>query len=372
MILGIDTSTYLEELAHGAIYYNNEGNTVDPLDEFVKNGVSHMRIRVWNDPKSPEGEPYLAGTCDLDNYIRLGKLAKKKGFHLYMDLHYSDFWADPGKQFIPKAWAGYSLDELVSAVYEFTKHCLTTALAEGVAPEMVQVGNEITNGMLWPIGKLEVNGERGNYESLTRLLSAGCRACREVLPSAKIMLHLERSNDKAVYNEFFTEMERAGVDFDIIGASYYPFWHGTPEELMENLNACRRFGKEIMIAELGYGFTTEGYYLNGKECRLVVDESLSRVPHFSERFPMNPEGQRSFVSFILDLARKNGIDGIFYWEPLWLPGEGICWASEAGQKYIREEGKSTHNEWANQCLYDYSGKALLALSEFAKADENER
>ena len=363
MILGIDASTYLEELSHGAKYFDGD-REIDPLDEFIKNGVNHMRIRVWNDPYSPEGEPYLAGTADLDNYVKLGKLAKAKGYHLYMDLHYSDFWADPGKQFIPKAWEGYTLDRLVEAVYSFTKHCIEVAKREGVAPEIIQVGNEITNGILWPIGKLWVDDKRGNYESLTSLLSAGCRACREVLPGAEIMLHLEKSNDKEIYQEFFTEMEKAGVDFDIIGASYYPFWHGLPEEMLDNLRACRRFGKKIMISELGYGFTTEGYYLKGKECRLVVDESLSRVPGFTDVYPMSPEGQRSFVHYIMKRVREEGIGGVFYWEPIWLPGEGICWASEAGQRYIHEEGKSTHNEWANQCLFDYEGRKLPAFDEF--------
>ena len=363
MILGIDASTYLEELSHGAKYY--DGNTeIDPLDALVANGVNYMRIRVWNDPYGPGGEPYLAGTADLDNYVKLGKLAKSKGYHLYMDLHYSDFWADPGKQFIPKAWAGYNLHELSEAVYSFTRHCLEVALREGVAPEIIQVGNEITNGILWPIGKLEADGKRGNYESFAKLISAGCRACREVLPEAKIMLHLEKSNDQQIYGEFFGEMAARGVDFDVIGASYYPFWHGLPEELFANLRACRRFDKEIMIAELGYGFTTEGYYLDGKECRLVVDESLSRVPGFTDVYPMTPEGQRSFVHYIMKRAREEGVEGVFYWEPLWIPGEGICWASEIAQAYIHEEGKSTHNEWANQCLFDYRGRKLPAFDEF--------
>jgi arabinogalactan endo-1,4-beta-galactosidase len=229
---------------------------------------------------------------------------------------------------------------------------------------MIQVGNEITNGILWPFGKLWMDDKRGNYENFTRLISSGCRACREVLPEAKIMLHLEKSNDKEIYQEFFTEMEKAGVDFDIIGASYYPFWHGLPEEMLDNLRACRRFGKKIMISELGYGFTTEGYFIKGKECRLVVDESLSRVPGFTDIYPMSPEGQRSFIHYLMKRIREEGIDGVFYWEPVWIPGEGICWASEAGQKYIHEEGKSTHNEWANQCLFDYEGRKLPAFDEF--------
>ena len=363
MILGIDVSTYLEELEHGAKFY--DGNTeIDPLDAFKANGVDYMRIRIWNDPRSPEGAPYLAGTCDLDYYVKLARLAKEKGYKILMDLHYSDFWADPGKQLIPKAWISYGIDEMTEAVYFFTKHCLEVTKSEGVAPEMIQIGNEITNGILWPIGKLENDGKRGNYENFCRLIDAGCRACREVLPEAKIVLHLERSNDKAVYKEFFTEMQKANISYDIIGASYYPYWHGTPKELFDNLNACKVFGKEIMIMELGYGFTRKGYMLGGEERRLVIDEERSNIPGFTEKYPITPEGQAAFVRLIVTNAKEKGIGGIFYWEPLWLPGEGICWASEAGQAYIHEEGKSTSNEWANQCLFDYEGKKLPAFDEF--------
>lgn len=364
MILGIDVSTYLEELEHGAKYFDS-GTEIDPLDAFTANGVDYMRIRVWNDPKSADGRLYLAGSCDIEHYIRLAKLAKAKGYHLLMDLHYSDFWADPGKQMLPKAWTNYSIDELVDAVHSFTKDCLEKACEAGVAPELIQVGNEITNGMMWPIGKLELpDGTRGNYENFCRLVDAGCRACREVTPDAKIILHLERSNDKAVYQEFFTQMQEKGIDYDIIGASYYPYWHGTPDELFENLNACRRFGKKIMVMELGYGFTTEAYTLGGKASRLVIDPERAYVPGVTEKYPMSPDGQAAFIRDFLVRARENKIDGVFYWEPLWLPGEGICWASEAGQEYIHEEGKSTSNEWANQCLFDYEGKKLPAFDEF--------
>lgn len=363
MILGIDVSTYLEELFHGAKYYDGDA-VIDPLDAFVHNGVDYMRIRIWNDPKSPDGKPYLAGDCDIDNYVRLGRLAKEKGYKLLMDLHYSDFWADPGKQMIPKAWADYGIDEMVDAVYSFTKECLQTAVREGVAPALIQVGNEITNGILWPVGKLEIDGKRGNYDNFCRLIGAGCSACREICPEARIILHLERSNDKAVYQEFYTEMANHGISYDIIGASYYPYWHGTPAELMENLNACKRFGKEIMVVELGYGFTDKGYTLGGEERRLVIDAERAVVPGVTDRYPLTPEGQAEYIKDFLALVRENGIAGVFYWEPLWLPGEGICWASEAGQAYIHEEGKSTSNEWANQCLFDYEGKKLPAFDEF--------
>lgn len=363
MILGIDVSTYLEELDFGAKYYDGD-REIDPLDAFIDNGVDYMRIRIWNDPKSPDGTPYLAGSCDIDTYVRLGRLAKEKGYKLLMDLHYSDFWADPGKQMIPKAWANYGIDEMEEAVYTFTRSCLETAVREGVAPTLIQVGNEITNGILWPVGKLEIDGKRGNYDNFCRLIKAGCRACREVTPEARIILHLERSNDKAVYQEFYTEMNDHGVEYDIIGASYYPYWHGTPDQLMENLNACKRFGKEIMVVELGYGFTDKGYMLDGEERRLVIDAERAVVPGVTDRYPLTPEGQAEYIKDFLKLARDNGIGGVFYWEPLWLPGEGICWASEAGQAYIHEEGKSTSNEWANQCLFNYEGQKNPAFDEF--------
>ena len=367
MILGVDVSTYLEELSHGAKYFDGE-REIDPLDALRKNGVDHMRVRIWNNPRSPEGEDYLAGNCDLDNYIRLATLAKEKGFKLLLDFHYSDFWADPGKQFPPKAWASLPLPELAEAVYTFTKECLLAAKANGVAPEYIQVGNEITNGILWPIGRLtepkQAGEKRGNYDSLITLLKAGIRACREVTPEAKLMLHLERSNDCQVYQEFFSEMERAEVDYDIIGASYYPYWHGTPEELFANLKLCRRFGKPIVIVELGYGFTKEPYYIGGTARRLVVDEERAHIPGVSDVYPLTPEGQAAYIRHILTRAKEEGVAGIYYWEPLWLPGEGICWASEAGQAYIHEEGKSTLNEWANQCLFDYEGKKLPAFDAY--------
>lgn len=363
MILGIDVSTYLEELEHGARYFDGE-TEIDPLDAFISNGVDFMRIRLWNNPFGENGEPYLAGSCDINEYVRLAKLAKSKGYRILLDFHYSDFWADPGKQMIPKAWVGYDIDRMEIALYEFTKECLEIAVREGVAPQMIQVGNEITNGILWPVGKLEIDGKRGNYENFCRLIAAGCRACREILPEAKIVLHLERSNDKAIYREFFTEMEKARIDYDVIGASYYPYWHGTPEEVFANLINCRKFGKEIMIVELSYGFTSEGYIRDGQEYRIVIDPERANVPGVTDKYPISPEGQARYISDILNMAKENGISGVFYWEPLWIPGDGICWSGEAGQKYIHEEGKSTANEWANQCLFDYNGKKLPSFDAF--------
>lgn len=363
MFLGIDVSTYLEELEHDAKFYS-DGVMIDPLDAFANNGVNYMRIRVWNDPYGENGEPYLAGNCDMNNYVKLAKLAKSKGYRILMDFHYSDFWADPSKQMLPKAWRNYNIDELCNAVYEFTKECLEISMREDVAPEMIQVGNEITHGILWPLGQLQFGDKRGNYDNFIRLVKSGCKACREVIPEAKIALHLERSYDKEVYREFYTKMQEADVDYDIIGASYYPYWHGTPEQLFENLRDCRVYGKEIVIMELGYGFSTEPYKLNGEDRRVIFDSEEACPPEVAEKYHLTKEGQAAFIRDFLKTAREEGICGIFYWEPLWIPGEGICWASPEAQKYVHEEGKPTLNEWANQCLFDYLGNKLPAFDEF--------
>lgn len=359
MILGADISTYLEEKRFGAKFYDG-GREVDPLDELYKNGVRCIRIRLWNDPYSEDGEPYLGGTCDTENLISLAKLVTERGFDVLLDFHYSDFWADPAKQMLPKAWRGYTFGELECAVYDFTRSTLMRLHDNGIAPAYIQIGNEITNGMLWPHGQLTESGggERGNYENLCSLLKAGLRACREVSGESKLVLHLERSYDQAVYNEFFTNMVKYGVDYDMIGASYYPCWHGTFDEFFSNMEMCKKFGKEIIVMEMGYGFTSEGYSIDGKQVRLVTDGVFPDRASLAARYPLTPDGQAEFIEEFLRRARKAELYAVFWWEPLWLPGREIKWASEAGQAYIGESGKSTLNEWANQCLFDYDGQKL--------------
>lgn len=365
MKLGIDISTYLEELDHGATYY--DGNTkVEPLGMFRANGVDCMRIRLWVDPYDEKGNPYLAGTCDLDNFIKLAKLAKSRGFEVMLDFHYSDFWCDPGKQRIPKSWEKQDLEKLAAQLYEYTKSTLKTVQGNGIDVKYIQVGNEITNGMLWPLGQLMENGDgpRTNYDSLRKLLKAGIRACREIVPSAALVLHLERSYDQTLYNEFFSNM--SGIDYDIIGFSFYPYWHGTFEQFYANVENCKKFGKRLMVVELGYGFTVEDYIKNAHGgAHLVVDATMAEGMGFAHDYPLTPEGQARFVKDFLVLARAHGVEAVYYWEPLWIPGDGICWASEEAQRYLDTgEVKSCRNEWANQCLFDYEGRKLPAFDEF--------
>ena len=201
MILGIDVSTYFEEEANNAKYYS-DGKEVQPLDEFIKNGVNHMRIRIWNNPYDENGNPYLGGTSDVDKFIKLAKITQAKGYKIVPDFHYSDFWADPAKQTMPKAWVGLEVDELADKIYEFTYETLSRANAEGLDIPFVQIGNEITNGMCWPVGRIIEHGEgqpRTNYENLVKLLKAGIKAARKADPEIKIIIHLEISYDHKFY-----------------------------------------------------------------------------------------------------------------------------------------------------------------------------
>lgn len=368
MRLGIDVSTYFEEKEHGAKYFDG-ARQVEPLDEFRLNGVDMMRIRLWVDPKSEEGEPYLAGNCDLSNFLKLARLAKQKGYSIMLDIHYSDFWCDPAKQTVPKSWRGQSFEQLVKTVGEYTLSVLKEIKANGIDLCYIQVGNEITNGMLWPFGRLTENedGTRGNYSNLIEFIKAGCASCRKVYPEAKIVLHLERSYDIFIYDEFFTHMRDAAVDYDVIGFSYYPYWHGTFAQFFANVEACKKFGKELIVAEVGYAFTLEDYIkVEHGGARLVISEDNISSFSFTEEYPISTEGQAKFTEDFLALCVSHGIVAVFWWEPAWIPGDNICWASEAGQEYIGETGKSTRNEWANQCMYDYNGVKLPSFDKFKK------
>ena len=367
MKLGIDVSTYFEELAHGAKYYDGD-KQVQPLDLFRANGVDIMRIRLWVHPYDEEGNSYLAGACDLDNFLKLATLARDKGYSIMLDFHYSDFWADPGKQCLPKSWAQLDFPALVDKVYSYTKETLQTIAAHGIDLAYIQVGNEITNGTLWPHGRLveHKDGSRTNYDNLIALLKSGIKACREVTPRSAIILHLEKSYDQVIYNEFFTHMEKARVDYDVIGYSYYPYWHGTFQQFFANVDFCKKFHKRQMVVELGYAFTAEDYIkVSHGGAKLVVSVDNVESLGFVQEYPISPDGQKHFTEDFLRQAELHGLEGVCWWEPLWIPGDGICWASVAAMKYMHDDtSKSTRNEWANQCLFDYSGRKNPAFDAF--------
>lgn len=365
-IVGMDVSTLMDMEADGVSYYDG-GQKGELLSILKANGVNSVRVRLWLDPYDANGETYGAGTCDLSRVIGIAKRAKALGMSFLLDFHYSDFWTDPEKQFLPKAWRDLSFEELQSAVRDYSEKTLAELARAGCLPDMIQVGNEITHGMLWPHGKLVRDGKGGyeGYDRLCALLESAISGIKRIT-DCPLMIHLERSYDNAHYRNFFDELTARNVRFDAIGFSYYPYWHHGFAELAANMNDMAvRYGKDLYIAETAYAFTTEHFPGGGKS--LVIDGNFRPEAGQSLPFPLTPEGQRDYCRTLLELlVGVRNFKGIYYWEPAWIPSKNGTWASAGAREYIGARNAEGGNEWANQCLFDYDGNSLPALKEFEK------
>ena len=358
-VKGMDLSTLLELERCGAKYYDN-GEERDLLAIMKSYDVDTIRIRLWNDPWSETGESYGAGENDLKTSLEIAKRVTAAGFGVLLNFHYSDFWADPGKQIKPKAWADYGVKELEQAVYDYTLESMRTFLDAGVNITMVQVGNELSNGLFWPEGKVP------NYDNIATFVNAGIRAVRKADAAIPVMIHLDNGGNNALYREWFDNFTKRGEDFEIIGLSYYPFWHGSLQMLNDNMNdIAERYGKDLVIAEVSMGYTMEDY----KNYEKLSDEErkgYATRPALVEKieYPMTKQGQYDFMEDFLNRIShiKGGKGkGFFYWEPAWIPVPGSGWATPASLKYMNDPGPCG-NEWANQALFDYDGNALPTLS----------
>ena len=358
-VKGMDLSTLLELERCGAKYYDN-GEERDLLAIMKSYDVDTIRIRLWNDPWSETGESYGAGENDLKTSLEIAKRVTAAGFGVLLNFHYSDFWADPGKQIKPKAWADYGVKELEQAVYDYTLESMQTFLDAGVNITMVQVGNELSNGLLWPEGKVP------NYDNIATFVNAGIRAVRKADATIPVMIHLDNGGNNALYREWFDNFTKRGEDFEIIGLSYYPFWHGSLQMLNDNMNdIAERYGKDLVIAEVSMGYTMEDY----KNYEKLSDEErkgYATRPALVEKieYPMTKQGQYDFMEDFLNRIShiKGGKGkGFFYWEPAWIPVPGSGWATPASLKYMNDPGPCG-NEWANQALFDYDGNALPTLA----------
>ena len=358
---GMDLST-LEEVENcGGKFYDN-GEEKDVFDILKGYDVNYVRLRLWNDPYAEDGRPYGAGCNDMAVTKRLAKRALDHGMGFLLDYHYSDFWADPGKQIVPKAWRGMSVSELEEAVYNFTKDTLLELHKEGLAPTLIQVGNELSNGLLWPHGKVP------NYDNIAKFVNAGIRAVRAVDKNVPIMIHLDNGGNNKLYREWFDNFMERGEEFQYIGLSYYPFWHGTLDDLKNNMNDISvRYNKDLIVAEVSMGYTMDDYAeyekLDAKDRKSMAtkQEFVDKLQH-----PMTKEGQCQFLEDffkVVDAVPSGHGKGFFYWEPAWIPVPGSGWATEAALEYTGEKGPRG-NEWANQALFDYDGNALPALNVF--------
>lgn len=358
-IKGMDLSSLLEVERCGGRFYDH-GREEDALRILKRYGMNLVRLRLWNDPFDEQGSSYGGGGNDLETVLALAGRAKEQGIGWMLDFHYSDFWADPGKQTLPKAWRELDEAGLEKAMYDYTAKTLQSCRKAELLPGIVSVGNEVSNGLLWPYGKVPA------CEKLTCFLNAGIRAVRDTAPGTPVMLHLDNGGNQKLYRDWFDRyLEHGGEDFEYIGLSYYPFWHGSLEMLKQNLQMLAlRYGKELIVAEVSMGHTLNDYQQyeklsdSDRKGMAATAKLAAQVP-----FPMTPEGQAEFMKAVMEIIRQvpeGRGRGFCYWEPAWLPVPGSGWASRTALAYMGEKGPGG-NEWANQALFDYDGNALPAL-----------
>ncbi|WP_321996364.1 glycosyl hydrolase 53 family protein [Draconibacterium orientale] len=288
--VGADLS-FLKQAEDNGFKFKENGEVKKGIEIFKNHGYNWIRLRLFHTPTQLPN--------NLEYTIATAKMAKEHGFKFLLDYHYSDTWADPAKQFIPKAWEGLSHETLVDSVYEYTRQTMIAFREAGVFPEMVQVGNEISNGMLWPNGKLP-----DNWDNLAELIQAGINGVYASCgnnPCPQIMIHIDKGGDKQFSKYWFDKLLSYGVDFDVMGQSYYPWWHGSILDLRETLNfMARAYQKEIIVVEAAYNFAPAEY--------------IGKPAPFAE----SPEGQRQFLEevnrVVLNVPNGLGV-GVFWWEP---------------------------------------------------------
>ncbi len=337
--LGADLSFTPQEEAAGA-HFTDHGVTADPVTIMRSNGANYVRLRLWVNP--PPGYSNLASD------LAMARRIKAAGMKLYLDIMYSDFWADPQHQDIPAAWQGQDLAQLTQTVQSYTQQTLAAFAAQGTAVDMVSIGNEIRNGILWPAGEINAAGG-GGWDALAALLKAGVAGARAGNPPGHrldIMMHYDQGGNNALSQAFYTNLVTHGVPFDVIGLSYYPFFHGAVSAMRANVDAlATQFHKPIVIAETQYPWTLA----NGDSTGDFVWQPSQVV----SGYPASPGGQLSFVSDELSILAQvpDGLGaGLFYWEPEWIPGVG--W----------EPGAGTPND--NLTLFDFQGRALPSIASF--------
>lgn len=374
MRLGIDLSS-LDELEKLKIKYYHKGQEIDPFVFFSNEShIKMVRIKLWHNPYDLNGNPYGGGTNDLACFLRLAKRAKEAGMDIVLALHYSDFWADPSRQKCPKAWEDLSFNEVLERVYEYTKETLEIIKNDGIDLKAIQVGNEITHGMIYPYGEIyDSNGEKefnekngGGFKGHSSLLKQGIKACKEVFPKALTIIHLEHSGSHDMQDYYFDKLLQYGVEFDVIGESYYPFWHGPIKMMIDNVTKLmNKYHKKVWIVEMGYEFRESLYpherddFHEGEDDEFIVGNIAGRIP-----FPFTKEGQKDYLDYLLKECKKAKIDAVFYWEPCWIYLENNGWASDAGQIYCNLEPTKPKNDWCHETLFDFEGKANIANEVF--------
>ncbi|WP_431801214.1 glycosyl hydrolase 53 family protein [Halobacillus andaensis] len=354
-MMGADVSSLHQMMEEEKSFYHLDGQEAHLLDVLEENGVNWVRLRVWNDPYDEYGNPYGGGNSNLDTTIELAKQAKERGMNLFVTFHYSDFWAHPGQQIVPKEWADLPGDELAEAVGDFTTESLERMKEEDVYPNMVGIGNETNSDILEQSFNLTSDGDMN--PAAVDIFKAGTEAVRSTDPHADdpenkalISFHLANGNNSWLYNSFASAMEKNNVDYDALGASYYPSWHGSYDEVLNNLNdITESYGKDAFIAETAYPWTVN---------ENAGDDTPQNFNHgdiSTVGLAASVQGQATALREVLNVAAsindEKGL-GAFYWEPAWLPGNTTGWAAPYG------------TGWEVAGLFDIHGHALPSVETF--------
>ena len=350
-LLGADISSLIALENSGMVYHNFDGRPQELVSLLHDAGINALRVRVWNDPYDANGNGYGGGNCDLETAIAIGKRAMEYDMKLLVDFHYSDFWADPGKQQPPKAWESYSLSEKTGAIRDYTKESLEAFQNAGITLSMVQIGNETTGGFC---------GE-WNTEGQYTLMAAAAKAVREFDPNIQIAVHYTNP-EKGGYATFARWLQEYQVDYDIFASSYYPAWHGTLENLSGQLQAVADgYGKEVMVAETAWDY-------------ISYDSTAGAYPY-------SVQGQADAIRDVVQTVHDVGGIGVFYWEPAWieLPDTnweersqiweryGTGWASSYAGEYDPNDAGKYYGGSAcvKQALFDENGYPLESLWTFS-------
>ncbi len=374
-IRGVDVSSYVSEKDAGVVYQDFAGNELGDQDFFnflADCGVNWVRIRVWNHPYNVDGMGYGGGNNDTQKAVVMGKLATNAGMSVLIDFHYSDFWADPTKQMVPDAWDHKSLADMEILIAEYTKDCLNQLIDAGVNVRMVQIGNEINNGL----------ADETDPERVYSLLRSASSAIRGVSKDIQIAVHYANS-EKSTFTDYAANLATAKLDYDVFGISYYPFWHGT----LDNLESVMKtilgsYGKETIVMETSYAYTME----DGDGFANSIGEGAAGVEY---PYEVSVQGQANSVRDVIQTVKNADGLGVFYWELAWIPVNvwvedaedadavyeanktaweqyGCGWASSYSAKYDPDDAGLWYggSSWDNQALFSFDGMPLESLNIF--------
>jgi len=351
-VRGADLSGVAKNEDLGAAYARADGSPVDPVQAFADAGANLGRLKVWVDPAD--------GYNDQAHVVATAQRIKAAGMALLVDFHYSDKWTDPGQQEVPAAWAAYTPEELADAVYAHTRSVLDALGEAGIVADAVQVGNEINPGMLWPLGQTyDIDPDDGvegaQFDNLALFLSAGARAVKDVDPETEVVLHLTNINNGIDgLTWWYDEVTARGVEFDIVGLSYYGYWHGTLADLQQAVGTLSdRYDRDVLVVENAYPFTLADDPVSPWENTIDLESELVAD------YPATPEGQAAQFRAVQDVVASapggRGL-GVVYWEPAWTAVPGAGWDPR---------DPASGNAWENQAMFDFDGRALPALAEYA-------